>query len=402
MPDLPEPFRVGYVLERYPNASETFVANEMRAVAACGAEVTAFALERGEGGRDAGVQTIYAEDSPAARPDGKTALALRAMRRAGTFPLDAPYSFLSAMRRDRVLNFFALRARELGIRHLHAHFAGLPTLVAILVAREIEGATVSFAAHARDLYVRPRAIARKARLSRLCIVCTGTGADRLRRLMGSRDRGKVMVIHHGTDMARFSFRPRPDPTSPSRILAVGRMVPKKGFAVLLRAVAWLRERREVRCTVVGDGPLRADLERQARRLGIGELVSFPGWVAYEVMPSAYHAADVLAVPSVRARDGDVDGLPNVVVEALACGTPVVASDIGGLPEAIRPDKTGLLCAPGDADGLADALDRALRSGALRARFAAAGRQLAEQLFDIHTNAHAVYEALRRAAAQRTA
>jgi colanic acid/amylovoran biosynthesis glycosyltransferase len=382
MPDLPEPFRVGYVLERYPNASETFVANEMRAVAACGAEVTAFALERGEGGRDAGVQTIYAEDSPAARPDGKTALALRAMRRAGTFPLDAPYSFLSAMRRDRVLNFFALRARELGIRHLHAHFAGLPTLVAILVAREIEGATVSFAAHARDLYVRPRAIARKARLSR--------------------DRGKVMVIHHGTDMARFSVRPRPDPTSPSRILAVGRMVPKKGFAVLLRAVAWLRERREVRCTVVGDGPLRADLERQARRLGIGELVSFPGWVAYEVMPSAYHAADVLAVPSVRARDGDVDGLPNVVVEALACGTPVVASDIGGLPEAIRPDKTGLLCAPGDADGLADALDRALRSGALRARFAAAGRQLAEQLFDIHTNAHAVYEALRRAAAQRTA
>jgi len=397
MPVPPQPFRVGYVLECYPKASETFIANEMRAVAACGAEVTAFALRRGEGGLDAGVRAVYPGDAATSDLVGRLTFALGAVRRAGALGRGAPRALASVLRRGKALRFFASRARELGIRHLHAHFSGLPALMALLMAADVDGATVSFAAHARDLYVTPRALDRKARLCRLCVACTAAGAERLRALLRPEDRGKVVHVYHGTDLARFPFRPHPAPSSPSRILAAGRLVPKKGFDVLLRALALLRERREVRCEIVGDGPQRGNLQALAGQLGLERMVSLPGWASYEDMPALYHGADVLAVPSVRAPDGDVDGLPNVAVEALACGTPVVAGAISGIPEAVRQGETGLLVPPGDAAALADALEQALTDEALRTRLAAEGRRLAEEQFDCRTNGRAIYEALLRAA-----
>ena len=274
----------------------------------------------------------------------------------------------------------------------------LPALMALLMAADVDGATVSFDGHAQDLFVTPRALDRKARLSRLCVACTAAGAERLRALLRPEDRGKVVHVYHGTDLARFPFRPRAVPSSPPRILAAGRLVPKKGFDVLLRALALLRERREVRCEIVGDGPQRGDLQALAGRLGIDRMVSLPGWASYEDMPALYHGADVLAVPSVRAPDGDVDGLPNVAVEALACGTPVVAGAISGIPEAVRPGETGLLVPPGDAAALADALEQALTDEALRTRVAEGGRRLAEEQFDVRVNGRAIYEALLRASA----
>ena len=388
-----EPFRLGYVLERYPNASETFIAAEMRAVAACGAEVTAFVLSRGPDGVDAGVRTARADQAGAA----DAADALGAVRLACGFGLGAPRALAGLLRRRRVLGFFVRRARELHVEHLHAHFAGLPTLMALAMAGELPEVSVSFAAHARDLYVRPKTIARKGRGARVCIACTEAGAGRLRALLRPADRPKVVRIYHGTDLARFAYRPRPQPGRPARILAVGRMVPKKGFDVLLHALRRLRTRCAVLCEIAGDGPLRAALEALARRLDLGDCVSFAGWLPHADMPERYHGADLLAVPSVRARDGDVDGLPNVAVEALACGTPVVAGAVGALPEAIRADQTGLLCPPGDPDALADAIERMLTDARLRARVTAAGRRLAEEQFDLHVNARTVHDVLRRAA-----
>jgi glycosyltransferase involved in cell wall biosynthesis len=175
------------------------------------------------------------------------------------------------------------------------------------------------------------------------------------------------------------------------------MVPKKGFETLLRACAQLKGRREVACELVGDGPSKGRLERLSRKLGLGSTVLFRRWLAYESMPEAYACADVLVVPSVEADDGDRDGLPNVVAEAMASGTPVVASDISGIPEVVRDGQTGLLCPPGDAKALSDAVARVLGDAALRRRIVANARALAAERLDCRKNTRRIYELLRQAA-----
>jgi len=180
---------------------------------------------------------------------------------------------------------------------------------------------------------------------------------------------------------------------PSRLLAVGRMVPKKGFDVLLAACALLKRRLAFRCIIVGSGPQYRTLRRHARTLGLDDNVTFLGWQSYSAMPRLYRASDVLVVPSVEGLDGDRDGLPNVVTESLACGTPVVASDFAGLPEAIWHEETGLLVAPGDPLALAAAVERMLRDPELRTHVAEQGRALAEARFDGRSNVRRVRDLL---------
>jgi len=388
--------KIGYVLETFPSPSETFIANEIRGLAECGADVTVLALRKGSGGLGVPAQVVYPLMEPgAARPPGPGQVlerALDAVRLGRTSPRD----LLLGLRRAGVARAFAIEAERRGIRHLHAHFASLPTDLALMAAR-IAGTSVSFSAHARDLYVGKTGLARKLRRARLCLTCTEANAALVRSLAEPRDRAKVACVYHGTDLERFAFRPRTEPGGPPRIVAIGRMVPKKGFESLLQACALLKERQEFACEIVGDGPLAGHLSALSNRLGLAGIVTFPGWAPYEEMPAVYERADVLAGPCVQAPDGDRDALPNVIVEAMAGGVAVVASDLGGIAEAVRHEETGLLCPPGDARALADALSRMLGDAALRGRVAAGARKLAEQKFDCRKSARTVYELLRRAA-----
>lgn len=389
-----EPLRVGYVVERFPCASETFVANEIRGVAEQGLRVTVFALTAGGGAMDVPAEVVYAEAPADAGRHGRLRSMPALLAEALAVEGPSPRRVLSALRRAKAVRRFAAEADRRGIRHLHAHFASLPATLAFMTAR-LTGATVSFAAHARDIYLEPAALPRKLSRATLCVTCSRANAEFLRGLAPQAGRSRVVVVYHGTDLDRFTFRPRTEPASPPLVVAMGRFVPKKGFDVLLRACALLRSRMELRCEIVGEGPLAAHLPSLARRLDLGGTCSFPGWMPYERTPQLYGRADVLAAPSVVAPDGDRDGLPNVVVEAMASGVPVVACRVGSIPEAVLHEQTGLLVPPGDPVALANALERLLTDADLRAAVARAARRRAEEQFDCREGARMLTSLLRK-------
>jgi glycosyltransferase involved in cell wall biosynthesis len=195
----------------------------------------------------------------------------------------------------------------------------------------------------------------------------------------------VHVIPHGIELERYPFTPRV-PQATHLLLAVGRLVEKKGFAVLLNACdALKRQGHQVSCVIVGEGPLRPQLAQTQRTLGITGGVRFVGQYPHDMVVTLMECADVLVVPSVIAPDGDRDGLPNVILEAAALGTPIVASCLPGIMEFVENEVTGLLVEPHNAAHLARAIERLMTLSELRARMMWNARKKVEQQFDVRKN-----------------
>jgi glycosyltransferase involved in cell wall biosynthesis len=200
---------------------------------------------------------------------------------------------------------------------------------------------------------------------------------------------KIHVSYHGLDLSAFPFRP--DGRPPAKLIAVGRLARDKGYAYLLRAVAVLVSRgMALGLEIVGDGPERRALERLTRRLDLGDRVAFRGWVRFDQARALMAEATVLVHPSDRLGDG----LPNVLREAMALGTPVIASRVAGIPEALD-DGCGLLVPPRDVGALADAIATLLGDAALRRTLAGRARRRTEQLFDMTRTGARLAELFRR-------
>lgn len=200
---------------------------------------------------------------------------------------------------------------------------------------------------------------------------------------------RVHVCYHGLDLSHFPYRPEGRP--PARVLAVGRLARHKGFDYLLRAARLLEDRGvSVEVEFVGDGDERHALERLAAELGIAGHVTFRGWLKFDDVRQAMSAATVLVHPS----DGLGDGLPNVLREAMALGTPVIASNVAGIPEALDDGRCGLLVPPKDVRGFADAIARVLGDTELRLTLASRGRRRTEQMFDMWRNGARLADHLR--------
>jgi glycosyltransferase involved in cell wall biosynthesis len=196
---------------------------------------------------------------------------------------------------------------------------------------------------------------------------------------------RTFTHYNGVDLVRF--RPGSEADEPV-ILHVGRLVEKKGTELLLRALAGVRGQVPgARLVICGEGPLRPALERRARELGIAEAVSFLGQRAPSELATLLRSSALLAAPSVTARSGDAEGLPNVVVEAAASGVPVVASHHGGIAEAVIEGETGFLVPEHDAALLDQRISTLLASPELRRNMGAAGRRLAEKRFDAARQMH---------------
>jgi len=385
-------FKVAYVLNRFPAPSQTFVNNEIRALRERGVDLTVFALRPGSDCLEAPAPTVY--HKPAC--NGRIGpLGQELARRLG-LEKSAPFEAAWAWYHIEAVRLFAREAVRRGISHVHAHSAWLPAALALLMGRA-EPFTVSLTAHARDIFVGGGTFASKLSRCSQCITCTEANAQLLRSMARPADRRKIQRIYHGTDLTRFVYRRAGPSAESTRVLGIGRLVPKKGFETLVRACSLLAKDRALRCEIVGEGPLEARLRRLVAELELDDMVQFTPWVPYDAMPQVYRRAHVLAVPSLQAPDGDRDGLPNVAVEALATGTPVVASAFSALPEAVRHEETGLLCPPGDPQALAGALERIFADSRLRAHVSERGRRLAEERFDYRENAATVLGALRKAA-----
>jgi len=270
-----------------------------------------------------------------------------------------------------------------GIYHLHAHFASAPSTVARLAAM-FAGITYSFTAHAKDIFhqdVRTEDLAGKFCDAVATVTVSDFNVEHLRQIAGER----LVRIYNGLDLSRFPFAV-PEKRLP-RVVGIGRLVEKKGFVDLIEACAVLKNGGCVfDCQIIGTGDQEELLRSRIQELGLQKHVELIGPRPQLEIIAHLQRASVLAAPCVVGSDGNRDGLPTVLLEAMAIGTPCVSTDVTGIPEVIRHGETGLIVGQHDPAALADAIQRLLNDPAERARLTINGRRLIELEFDVHRNA----------------
>ena len=376
--------RTGYVLKMYPRFSETFVVSEILAREAAGEEIVIFSLRPCTDARfHPELARVKAPVIHVGRP--RSASTLWAQLTAEAAPVLS--ELLDHDVDDAVQAVQVARlATEHGVTHLHAHFATVATTVARL-AGKIAGLPYSFTAHAKDIFhedVVEADLAAKFADAHHAVTISGYNKRNLNtRLPASADR--IHLVYNGLELERFPYAPRP--ASGVRLLSVGRLVEKKGLHLLVDAVAALHSRDiPVTVDIAGDGPLREDLARQIDALGLSEHVRLLGPVTQAEVTRLLGECDVFVAPFIVGKDGNADGLPTVLLEAMARGVRIVAADVTAVGEVIT-DETGWLVPTGDVDALVEAVaDATADTGTGRAD---AGRALVEKLFDSTRQARAL-------------
>lgn len=394
--------KVGYVLKRYPRYSETFIVSEILAHEAAGLEIQIFALHPPLDGH---FQDIIAQvRSPVTylfSHDLRGSTLWNVFNTASDIIPHLWQKLELAKSEDvhRVHKAIQLAciARQQNFTHLHAHFATSATVIARLASYFAE-IPYTFTTHAKDIFhesVISTEYKQKLTDAAAAITISDYNLDYLQQTYGAAAQ-KVQRIYNGLDLQRYQF------ASPQhrdhKIVAVGRLVEKKGFAVLIDACQVLVERQiPFTCEIVGVGEQEANLRTQIEKLGLQEQVKLLGIRPQSEVVKLVQSAAVLAAPCVVGVDSNRDGLPTVLLEAMALGTPCISTDVTGIPEVLRHKETGLMVSQNDSLELADAIAQLLENADLRVHLATQARQLIEQKFDIHRNAAQLRTVFRAAA-----
>ena len=382
--------KIAYVVKRYPRLSETFIVNEILAHEASGGEVDIFALLPPE---DTHFQDLISRVRgpvtylPFGNP---TATELwSAINVAGEANRQIWQALCGAKDQQIQLIYQALalakHVHQRHITHLHAHFAAIATSVTRLAAH-FASISYSFTAHARDIFhntVDPADLKLKLLDAHSVVTVSDYNVRHLRSLH-TEGFPRIRRINYGLDLTRFTYI---SPEVRSRtIIAVGRLVEKKGFCVLLEACAVLAVKGcSFNCQIIGGGGLRDSLQNKIEQLGIQKYVTMLGPRSQHEVIQYVQQASVMVAPCVIAKDGDRDGLPNVLIEAMALGTPCISTNIVGIPELVVHRKTGLTVEPFDVCALADSIELLLNDGKLRVDLSSAARQFVESDFNIVHN-----------------
>ncbi|PYL42987.1 MAG: colanic acid biosynthesis glycosyltransferase WcaL [Verrucomicrobia bacterium] len=390
----PQPKRertIGYVVNTWPRLSQTFVLNEILGLEERGLDLRIFSA------KDPTEQLVNAKVADVRAPVFYLAFHGRyskiffgnlriASRQPGRYLKTLAHA-LGYGRRDILRRFFqagylAEQLRRDSVAHLHAHFATAPATVAMFT-HELTGVPFTFTAHARDIYsdTQPELLRAEMKRARSVVTVTEYNRRHLRQIDPSLN-GKVRCIDSIFDFSGFDFQwPRVSGLAAPLILSVARLVEKKGLEDLILAADILRwQGQRFRMQIIGDGHLRQVLDNKIAALGLEEHVTLSGAQTHEEVKLAYGRAHVFALPCVVAADGDRDGLPNVLIEAMASGVPVVSTTVVGIPELIESERHGLLVPPGEPRALANALERLLADASLRDRLARAARARIEERF----------------------
>jgi glycosyltransferase involved in cell wall biosynthesis len=375
--------RIGYLVGTYPAVSHTFIAREVEGLRGEGFEVDTFSLHRPDElltdhDRRLAAETRYVQ------PPSTPALAAAHLRALVRHPVRWVRTLALALRmspggvRANLWHLFYFGeailvwswCREAGVRHLHAHFANAATMVVLLAARFGE-LTWSFTMHGPTEFddVTRFRVPEKVRSAAFVACISDYARSQLMKLVEEPHWDKLRIVHCGVDPASFVPVRRTDRGAALRVLCVGRLVADKGQELLLRAIAQLRVGgTDVRLDLVGDGAQRATLEELAAGLGVAGAVAFRGSVGQDRIRELYAEADVFCLPSFA------EGVPVVLMEAMATELPVVTTRITGVPELVADGETGLLVAPGRVDALVAALGRLAADPGLRAQLGHAGRE----------------------------
>ncbi len=390
--------RVSYILSQFPETHETFIVREIAEMERQGVDIEIFSLKKC---RDAVVQKQALPLKEKTHYPGAI-LALKAFFLTLYFVLAHPVrlaQILGRIFKDNAKNplylvktlgmvpvgiWIGWKSKKLGVRQIHAHWATIPTETAWVAARAWN-LPYSFTAHAWDIFLHPGRLERLIRDSVRVVTCTRFNKTYMTDAFG-RDLGqKIDVVYHGLNLSQI-VQVREAHAGDFHILAVGRLVEQKGFLYLIRALGVLKSRGETaRLWLIGTGPLRESLARQAEKLGVAGWVDFKGTVSQEEVFSLMQRADVFVMPSVVAKNQDRDGIPNVILEALAHRLPVVGTRVSGLPEVIVDGETGRLVEPESPEDLAEAILFVKRYPERAGEMARRGQELVQNNFEIQTN-----------------
>jgi glycosyltransferase involved in cell wall biosynthesis len=384
--------RLGYLYSRYPVLSQTF----------CDAEM----LELERRGHDIVLASVYPPKTELRHeylaklrapiryaPDSRALDKLaRAAKRKGRWPaaLVAEHErkfgsdYKAALRARNALFFVELFEAE-GVRHFHVHFANRAAHTAMFV-KAISGIPFSITAHGQDFMSD---LGSNELLRELCATAEFVGAetDYSRDLLAARcpeSEGKIFRVYNGLDLSRFPPSENNRFTAdPIQLLSVGRLVPFKGFATLIDACTELEKRAiNFRCQIVGDGPLRQDLESTVSQRALAPKIRIAGEQSQRQVLEALRTSDIFVLASEIDERGASDVFPTVIAEAMASAKPVVSTIIAGIPELVAHQDTGLLVPPKNFTALADAIERLARDQNLRRELGGAGRQRIENNFSI--------------------
>jgi len=397
--------KIGYIIKMYPRVSETFILNEMLELERRGAEISIFSIRKPNEGMFH--QQVASLKARAYYLEGFD------VKKWGTWlgelwPHLAPHAHrlwplfeegLAENDNDKLeilmlSAWIAARASELGLNHLHAHFASLPSTMAYY-AHLITGLPFSFTAHAKDIFVYDtdeHLLSKKLSAAKFVVTVTNYNYRYLTEKAPNLDPSVIKVIHNGIDVDRL-LPVYPADREDNLILGVGRLVPKKGFGTLLEACRLLKDRRvSFRCLIVGEGTEADNLKLRKQQLGLSDNdVEFAGPKTLDEVLDLMGRATLFCLPCTVDNDGNQDALPTVIIEAQALGLPVISTSISGIPEMIEPEISGILVEPDRPGDLSDQIERLLVSKELQNKLARGGRKRAEDKFDLKKNVESLYK-----------
>jgi glycosyltransferase involved in cell wall biosynthesis len=400
-----ERVKIGYIAFQYPQLSETFISDEIAELVRRGVDVTVFTLDP-PGPRDALVKEVTA-----AAPTVDCSLPASNLRRlklfVRLFPLAArrPVAFARAVatagfsfRKIACLNFLQagrvalyLKGRDVGL--LHGGFADQPATVAMFAAA-LCGIPFSFAAHSgRDTRRCTTLLGSKIKRSAFVRPVSDFVGNSLRERFGFGE--KLVTIRCGIDSRDFAGGERGD--GAFKVVTVGRLVREKGISYLLRAAYALKQKRlAVSYRVIGAGPVRDEILALSAALGLDRDVEFLGALSRSAVIAVLREASLFVLPCVGTPEGNMDGLPIAILEAMASGVPVVSTNISGIPEAVEAG-AGILVPPGDAEALAGAIEEVYDDSRNGGDGFPAGPRIVEEKFDIEKNVAALARAMKEVA-----
>lgn len=393
-----------YIIGTYPGLTTTFIDREVMALRGMGVQLRILSI-RQPWTKLSAEQEELRKDVTYLLPVKWLSLILSHL----TYAIVKPKRFFSSLfylltrphssLRARLMTFIhfvegvyaAYMLRHAPGQHLHAHFIDRAATVALVAGRLLD-LPYSVTAHASDIYVNPVLLKEKLANAKFVSTCTAYNRTYLSQFGKDLFNHKLLCIYHGLELERYGNVQRTQ-SKRSVILSVGQLQERKGLSYLVEACGILRDRRtQFECRIIGEGPLRANLQEQIQRLGLEKFVHLVGALPHEEVIAQYQEAMIFALPAILGKDGDRDGIPNVILEALSIGLPVVSTAHSGIPEVIEEGVDGLLVPPEDAKALSAALERLICDPEIRKAFGKAGRQIVADRFNPEKNARRLLEA----------
>ena len=324
---------IAFLYSSFPKWSETFLRQDLALLLEQGLPIHAISLFSGDCEPQADwpkVEVLQKTNVPSVSAQPSSS------RRLSFLPKQFR-AWLSLLKHRKLLDALCIRLKQLDIKHIHAEFADLPALLAVQAAKRLN-ITYSVGIHAFDVHCAKYPSSILFDKARFITACNQAAADTLIAANPSL-KSKIAVIHHGIDLQKWTFDDCQPPKPICKIAFVGRLVPKKGLEILIRALSYLkRGGMEFTLEVVGSGPLENELKTLAGQQGVEDSIHWHGVQPPEGVRSILRQSSCLCAPSVVAPNGDRDGIPNTVLEAMAVGLPVIATPVGGIAEALSNDK----------------------------------------------------------------